>query len=43
MADLCANLPIYRVAKGSLSQEDTKEIRDEEDTNAAEMPGGGEK
>lgn len=41
MADLCANLPIYRVAKGSLSQEDTIEIRDEEDANAAEMPGGG--
>ena len=42
MADLCANLPIYRVAKGRLSQDDTKELWDEEEANVAEMPAEGE-
>ncbi|CAH3015163.1 unnamed protein product [Porites evermanni] len=38
MADLCANLPIYRVTKGRLSQDDTKELWDEEEAYVAEMP-----
>lgn len=45
MADLCANLPIYRVTKGRLSQDDTKELWDEEEANveeANEMPAEGE-
>ena len=43
MADLCANLPIYRVTKGRLSQDDTKELGDgEEEANVAEMPAEGE-
>ena len=42
MADLCANLPIYRVTKGRLSQDDTKELWDEEEANVAEMPVEGE-
>ena len=41
MADLCANLPIYRVTKGRLSQDDTKELWDEE-ASVAEMPAEGE-
>lgn len=42
MADLCANLPIYRVTKGRLSQDDTKELWHEEEANVAEMPAEGE-
>ena len=43
MADLCTNLPIYRVTKGRLSQDDTKELGDEEEeANVAEMPAEGE-
>lgn len=42
MADLCANLPIYRVTKGRLSQDDTKKLWDEEEANVAEMPAEGE-
>ena len=42
MTDLCANLPIYRVTKGRLSQNDTKELGDEAEANVAEMPAEGE-
>ena len=42
MTDLCANLPIYRVAKGRLNQSDTEETSDDEVHDTAEMPGEGE-
>ena len=43
MADLCANLPIYRVVKGDVSQNDmgemTRDAEDEDDADMAEMHG----
>ena len=38
MADLCANLPIYRVVKGDVNQNDMDEMtRDAEDADVTEM------
>ena len=42
MADLCANLPIYRVAEGGVDQDDTADqMSDEEDAGLAEKTGAG--
>ena len=42
MADLCANLPIYRVVKGDVKQNDmgemTRDAEDADDADMAEMP-----
>ena len=43
MADLCANLPIYRVVRGNVAQSDVAEqMSDEEAAGVPEIRGVGE-